>query len=234
VVQVDAPTLRDYDASLAVAGATGNADFSWAAPASGGSPSGYALALTTDTGEPLWSVSTSGSTTTASIPDYLFEGSASRAQVSARSEQRTSGTIWPITVRSGLLTVAARGATPLSRGATCDLTTTPCPLTDGKFTNSSVDRESVTLTFGTPLAAKRVVLRGLSASSADRVLIEISTDGTTFTSFIDSTYKAGSSDNEAATLEAAVKALRIKAVKTSSGSGTPKIVSLAEVSVIAR
>jgi hypothetical protein len=231
VTTVEAPTLRDYDAALAVAGVTGSADFTWTAPASGARPESYALVLNTETGDGLWSKGTSGGTTNVSVPDYLFEGQASKAQLTARSEERVSGSIWPIRLESAVIAVAARGAPPLSRGAPCDLAATPCALTDGSFKSAAVEQEAVTVTFGAPLALKRVILRGLSGTG-DRLVVETSVDGTTFTGLSDLAYSGGFHDLESPSV-LTVKAVKVKLVKTSSSSTTEaKISKLAELSVV--
>ena len=123
------------------------------------------------------------------------------------------------------------GIAPLSRGGTCDLTASPCPLTDGGFKPATVDKEAVVVTFATPLSLKRVLLRGLSGSG-DRLVVETSTDGTTYTSLADLAYAGGFHDLESPSVVTA-KSVRVKLVKTSSSSGgAAKISQLAEVSVV--
>lgn len=228
LTMVDAPLLRDYDASLAVASGAGTADFSWRAPSAGAAPLSYVLNVSTESGESNWSAATSGGTTNKSLPDYAFEGLASKAQLVARTEERVSGTIWPVRLESASLSVAARGAAPLSRGAGCDLAS-PCPLTDGSFKAVTVDREAVTITLPNPLPLKHLVVRGL-LGTGDRFVAEISADGTTFTGLSDVDYSGGLHDFEATTVQA-VRAVRLKLVKTSSSNSTPKISYLAEVSI---
>jgi hypothetical protein len=226
---VDAPVLRDYDAQLTVSGAA-SADFTWVAPAAGSKPESYALTLDTETGDPLWSKSASGGATNASVPDYVFEGLASKAQLVARGEERASGSIWPTRLESAVLSVAARGIAPLSRGGSCDLTAAPCPLTDGSFKPVTVDKDAVVVTFVAPLSLKRVLLRGLSGSG-DRLVVETSTDGATYTSLADLAYASGFHDLESPSVLTA-KSVRIKLVKHASSSGEAKISQLAEVSVV--
>lgn len=228
VTAIQAPALRDYDAALSVSGAAGKADFSWTAPA-GAAAKSFALSIETETGEPLWSATSSGGTTTASVPDYGFEGLASRAQVTASSEEKSSGTIWPLRASSERLAVAARGVAPLSRGGTCDLSATPCPLTDGRFQPTSVDKDAVTVTFPAALPLGRVVLRGLSGSG-DRLVVEVSGDGTAFGALADVAYRSGLHDLPASAPTSA-KAVRVKLSKTSSSGAVAKISALAELSV---
>lgn len=225
---VEAPLLRDYDAALAVASGAGTAEFSWSAPSAGAAPLSYVLNVSTESGESLWSAASSGGTTSASLPDYAFEGLASTARLVARTEERVSGTIWPVRLESASLAVAARGAAPLSRGAACDLAS-PCPLTDGSFKPVTVDREAVTITLPNPLPLKHLVVRGL-VGTGDRLVAESSVDGTTFTSLADVSYAGSLHDFEAASVQA-VRAVRLKLVKTSSSNSTPRISFLAELSI---
>jgi hypothetical protein len=74
-------------------------------------------------------------------------------------------------------------------------------------------------------------LRGLSGTG-DRLVVETSVDGTTFTGLSDLAYSGGFHDLESPSV-LTVKAVKVKLVKTSSSSTTEaKISKLAELSVV--
>jgi hypothetical protein len=200
VDQLQLPALQIFDPRLAETTAAGALSFSWSEPNPASDQE--TLSLAAADGSILWQAASSGQGA-AILPGYLAEDATQSAAWESLVTTPTDGT-QVVLARSASLAIAPPAVVPPSRGAACSSSLgtsggagalpTPCPLTDGKFHDGLADLAApptwVAVDLAAPVAASRVVLRGLSSFGA-QLVVEGSLDGASWRQLATASTEAG-------------------------------------------
>ncbi len=176
-----------------------------------------------------------GATSPIAFSDAVLEDFTATATASADHAVKGSGTTFTQHYTSDGVALPSRNVVPASRGAHCDYPSAPatCPLTDGKLASTALGTANapvsqVVITLAAAKNLKKAVLRGASFTSAAAMVLEGSTDGTTFTKLTD---VAPSGGYQELTLTGASGVTKVRLSGTATSGGTLAISALDELSL---
>ncbi|QRO00753.1 hypothetical protein JRI60_17830 [Archangium violaceum] len=184
---VQVPTLQEWSgAPTALAGATGvGVSFQDLSATHDGASAGYSLSVRSKSSGGIWSFGQVQSP--VQVSDHYLEDVADlEADLYAVRTVETGGTKFTLRYAGDAVDLPRRALVPVSRGASCTYpgSSTTCPLTDGKLTDTVFFQEGtrdVVIQLAQPRVLRKALLRNFrTAFSVNELTFEGSTDGNTW------------------------------------------------------